>query len=745
MAVAYGAVRGLGARQTMNVNVRKFVVGLAVLCVVVLAYLAYLQVGHNPDLDLDADELVPTAVREPAADALEGGVGRIGDIGIGKVEQTRFFHTDLNGDIDREFGFDELIHSEDDQWGITNPYMRLFLGDIRCRVTADRGQVKLKTDTAFGQPSPDDATFSGNVVIRIIPSDPNDPKTLFIYLDDVAFIADQSLFSTAGSVRFISRSAQLVGRGMDLLYDESARQLQLFRIRDLDSLRLRSAEFGSLADVSRRDESAAASEAPDPPVETAAADVTGADPNAMPVARAADVYECILYRNVTITTPEQKIMARDRLAIDNIMWSSPDRDETDAKQPAAAEPNAPKALPYPGPEALDTTPSGSLALEAIPESFFDIVVTCDEGFVVAPKGSSYLSPDPNEWDLVTTRTAADANQPPTEPVVDPNRQTAVAQRINFDATTTDTTLLGPVTMTVALDANDLTGRDSDEGHVPVTITAQDAVRYLASSDRIQLEGNCAVTLQQTEPNYTYEYMLTAPLLALDLTEDPNASAGSPGVTLRKFVASGGPVAVHALRKAGADLVGWVELKASKLDYEAGRQEFVVSGPGKISLHNGEAIDVGADPNEFSIGQPCFAFMHNFDSLTYAAATNTIVAEATNQQILLDYYPQVNGSYDERFVQADAGRIEIALTQTAANRVELASIAALEGISFVDNDNEFEGARLFYDHTQNLVTVAGEETRPCYLNGALVDRIEMNPRTGHIKAEIQSPSILQINP
>jgi hypothetical protein len=137
-------------------------------------------------------------------------------------------------------------------------------------------------------------------------------------------------------------------------------------------------------------------------------------------------------------------------------------------------------------------------------------------------------------------------------------------------------------------------------------------------------------------------------------------------------------------------------------------------------------------------------MQNFDSLTYTAGTNMIVAEARDQQIQLDYYPQVNGSYDERFVEADAGRIEIALTQTAANRVELASIAALEGISFEDNDNQFAGSRLFYDHTQNLVTVAGDETQPCYLNGALVDRIEMNPRTGRIRAEGQSPSVLQIN-
>jgi hypothetical protein len=740
----------------MNVNLRKIVVGLVVLGAVVAVYLGYLRVDESPNLD--AETVTPGVVRDPIVEGPAGTGGEIDGTSIDLVERPRFFHTDVNGDIDREFGFDELVRSADDAWVITNPYMRLFLGNIQCRVTADRGEVQLESSLG-GQPVPDDANFEGNVVIRIIPSEPNDPQAVFIYLDDVAFIADQSLFSTTGAVKFVSRRAQLVGRGMHLLYDEPARRLNLFRIKDLDSLRLRSAEFGSLSEMTRRDD---ASE----PAATAAATGTVAvdspsiDPNATPT---ADIYECILYRNVTIASPEQKITARDRLTIDNIMWSNSrpgantaeklDVPQGDAESPPVepetvasntTEPNEAESFPFPGPDALDTSPSEALALDAIPESFFDIVVTCDNGFVVAPKGSPHLSPDPNEWNLLSARVAANASAPPAEPAVDPNRHTVIAQRIDFDATTTDTTLLGPVTMTFALDANDLTGRDADEGHAPITITAQNAVRYVAAAQRIELEGNCAVTLQQTEPNYTYEYMLTAPMLALDLMEDPNASEGSLGLTLRQFVASGGPVAVHALRKAGADLVGWVELKATKLDYQAGRQDFVVSGPGSISLHNGEDLDVGADPNEFTIGRPCFAFMYNFDALTYSAVTNTIVADAKTKQIFLAYYPRVNGSYDERFVEAEAGRIEIALTPTAADRVELASISALEGISFLDNDNEFEGVRLLYDHAQDLVTVVGDEVLPCYLNGALVDRIEMNPRTGAIKTKTQSPSILQIN-
>ena len=743
----------------MNVNVRKVAVGLVVLGVIVLAYVTYMRFGSHPPLDFDTDKLVPDVAREAIDDVSGTSVGTVGGVGIRTIEQTSFFHTDANGDVDREFGFDELIHSDEDRWEITNPYMRLFLGDLRCRVTADRGRVELETaDTALGQPMPSDAEFTGNVVIRIIPSEPNDPKALFIYLDDVAFLADQSLFSTTGKVKFVSRSAQLVGRGMDLLYDDAARQLRWFRVRDLESLRLRSEEFGTLDDARQRDEeSAAPAETPEKPVETAAHTVTPTDPNTPPAAVGAGVYECIFFSNVTITTPGESITARDRFAIHNILWSDSEPNEAGAETVApdpnapaevevAADPNDTASPAFPGTRALDTRPSESLELEAIPESFFDVVVTCDNGFVIAPKGSPRLIPDPNEWNLIAARRMADGKEPPVEPVVDPNRQVAIAQRIEFDATSTDTTLSGPVTLTFALDANDLTGRDSDKGHAPVTITAQDSVRYIAAAERIELNGNCAVTLQQTEPNYTYEYMLTAPRLALDLMEDPNAAPDDIGITLRRFVALGGPVAVHAQRKAGADLVGWVELKATQFDFQSQRQEFVVSGPGIISLHNGEDIDVGADPNEFSIGQPCFALMQNFDTLTYSALTNLIVADADDQMIQLDYIPEIDGSYDhEEDVRAYAGRIEIALAQIAEDRFDLASIAARRGIEFVDSENEFQGAELFYDHAQDLITVTGDADQSCYLNGALVDRIEVNPKTGRIKTELQEPSMIPLRP
>jgi hypothetical protein len=704
----------------------------------ILAYLAYLQMGDGPVMDIEAPDVVDAGRDGDLADR-DVDMGRIAGVGIGGIRKTHLFHTDHTGRIDREFGFEALLHTEGNQWAITHPWMRLFLGEINCSVTADRGELEL--DTAFDRPSPDDATFSGNVVIHISPADSSDPRDLYIYLDDVAFIAEHSLFSTSGAVRFVSRSAQLTGRGMELLYDESRSRLELFRIKDLESLRLRSDEFASLSDARARGDRRAGADArgPDGPAERDEAAPADADPS--------DYYECVFHRNVTIVTPEQKVFARDRLAIGNILWSGsgsgrdepkPDPNLAAATAPAV-DPNEPV---YPGPRAMDTSPSPLLALEAIPESFFDIVVTCDGGLVVAPKGSRSLEPDLGALGLDRISPRADANEPP---VVDPNHQRLIAHRIDFDVLTTDLTLVGPVSMAFALDPNDLTSRDPGAALMPVTISAQDSVRFIAAANRVQLDGNCIVTLHNSEPDFDYEYVLTAPMLAVDLFEDPNTSSGKRQIRLARFEAAGGPVAVRALRRAGEELTGWVELHSLRLDYEGDEQLFAVTGPGEIRLHNGQEPETPIDPNEFSLRQPCFAFLTGFDSLTYAAPTNTIVADAVDRQILLDYFPKIDGSYDKRHVQADAGRIEIVLTEAEKGRTDLLSLTASQGIAYEDPVNRFNGAVLFYDHPQALVTVEGDARLSCSFNGAAVDRIRMNLTTGDTRAEVLGPSTIQLRP
>lgn len=746
----------------MEMNPRKLVIGLLVLAALVLIYLAYTQVDKTPDL-VDVEEMVLDPTEEATPDERDGLSTETEERGNSFVKKTRFIHKSQEGQIDREFGFEVLTNPEADQWTCTNPYMKLFLGDLDCYITADTARAQV--DMSLKNPMPDDIAFSDNVVVRIVSTDPNIIEEAFIYLDDVAFVSEQSLFSSSGSVKFVSSVAQLKGHGLELIYDDLLGRLELFRIRDLESLRIRSDRVASLSSPIEPKPQAETTKpnAPGPEDTTQTQQPVAGETTARPQ---GDSYRCVFYRNVTIETPREIITAKERFAINNILWpeSEPEAEsETKAKnteKPAGnpetatagsepvtstIKPAPPQAMAVPGPNALDTTASKSMDLGAIPESFFDIIVTCDAGFVIAPTKGLHAISDLDDPNAPSPATEIGPQEPQPQRATDPNRSMIAARSVDVNVATTDTTLAGPVTIALGLDPNDLTGKSPGGELIPLNISAQKAVRFVATGNEILLEGPCRVTVQLAEPNYIYEYALNAPTLRLVLIHDPNAGPNDTGITLKRFTASGGPVTVRAGRRAGEKLVGWARLLATELDYRADEKAFTVRGPGNISLHNAEVLDVEADPNDM-LNQPCFAFLRNFDSLTYSAATNRIVADVNSGAIQIDYFPLVEGAYDRRPIHADVGTIAIQLTQTADDRTELLSATASHGIAIEDEQTyECYGATLFYDHKTALVTVVGDESQPCYFNGASVDEVEINAETGAIRTHIRGPSILQINP
>lgn len=733
-----------------------------VLGALLLVYLAYTRLGGAERIDLTAGERLggPLAIEGLGDDGDPSGSGA----SSGTIRQTEFIHRNEHGVVDRRFGFDTLLRREGDQWEITKPYYTLSMAHFRCDITADRGQVHCETALG-GTPIPDDARFAGNVVIHVVPNEPNDPQELFVYLDDVTFIAERSLFSTTGPIKFVSRFAQLVGRGMELVYDAGRNRVELFRLQELVSLRGRSADLKRLTEETRPGPSHAAdANEPVGPGEPNEVVLTAGD---APAEEPSDYYECVLWENVRIETPQQIVVARQRLAINNILWS--DRDDagpaqarpgpvsTAATVAGPNEPNRPEIVPYPGPNALDTAPSEFLALDTLPESAFDVVVTCDGGLVVGPRGIAAGMSAPSAADEAGGRdpnaAAAGAGQALAAAGTDPNHQTLYAASIDVNAVTSDAALAGPVQIGFTLDANDLAGRDGAGGPIPVTVTARDAVRYRAATNQIGLEGDCRVTAHQTvvapdAPPARHEYVLTAPALLLDLMEDPNANGQ---FKLRHVTAAGGPVSLHGVRRVGEDVLGWAKLDGLRLDFGADANDandLVVTGPGTISIYNAEAAAPGDDmsPTELSLRRPCYALMSNFKRLTYSASALRIVA-ASDERIGLDYLPiRADGSYGPP-TNADAGHIEILLAQTLGpdgrRHTELATLTASRGITYEDETQRFAGATLVYDHATARVHVTGDDDQPCYFNGFLVDQIEMDLATRHVKTDIQAPGTLPI--
>jgi hypothetical protein len=769
----------------MRSSLRKFVIGGAVLAVLLASYRLYSRLGGTGPVGVAVPELLPPVVeagtREP-----NRASGRLGGTEIGPVEKTRFFHRDQNSRVDRVFGFEELVPKQG-EFVFVRPFMKLFLPRFQCHVIADTAQVQL--ETALGQVIPNDATFHGNVVIHVVPPEPNDPRECFIYLDDVAFIADKSLFSSSGPVRFVSRSAVLEGTGMQLIYDGAVGRLELFRIMHLGSARTRSAD---MAMFSRRGKEAkSGTQAATPSGQGSRGPAGGADPNG---AR-GDYYECVLRRNVMIDSPQGVVMAEELFTIDDIFWprsaeSKPAAGRAPGASPEPNEPEAPLA-----PDILDSPASRRLAFDAMPMESFDIVVTCDGGLVVTPKGASARFTDPN----TAAPSGVPAGRVPHADTASPDRQHGVARRIAYNWTTHDAVCTGPLQMTLFLDPNVLSpgplagslsaspGTSSAEAAVaetrverrarlsrsqtqgppmPMTVSARDMARFLSASQQVVLEGDCTATVEKTDPNVTYLFTMSAPTMTLDLARDPNVQPIEKAITLKRFATGGGPAEVTIRRSAGEQLLGWTKLLASELDYDAGARLFSAHGPGQLQVRNDQvpgratgAPTAGSDSTEsksagggtagaaktdaslFSFDRPCYAFLRDFDLLTFASDTRRIVVAADQRPILLDYFPLIDGKYDQP-VQADAGRLEMTLQQTPDSRTEIASLVASQGITYEDKTRKFAGNILTYGREQSLVKVTGDRNHPCYFNGALVNQIEMNVKTGAAKTQLQAPTILQ---
>ena len=174
------------------------------------------------------------------------------------------------------------------------------------------------------------------------------------------------------------------------------------------------------------------------------------------------------------------------------------------------------------------------------------------------------------------------------------------------------------------------------------------------------------------------------------------------------------------------------------------QEFLVTGPGVIKLNNSEAPEPNEPVGRFSLRKPCWAVLDGFDTLTYFVRENRIVAHAGPQKKLrMDYIPALDGQYDEH-ITAEASGVEAILYEGPDGQMQLSTLTATSGIKFEDKDNELIGSELPDDHKTAIVKVKGDESQPCYYNGALVDRIEMNEKTGKVKARIIGPGTLQIN-
>jgi len=201
---------------------------------------------------------------------------------------------------------------------------------------------------------------------------------------------------------------------------------------------------------------------------------------------------------------------------------------------------------------------------------------------------------------------------------------------------------GPAELTFYVqDANavDSTGdpntAKAPESPIPVTVTAQKQARFSGAANQIVFENDCNCVTVREDANGVTEYMLLSELITVDLAEDSNDRASGLTGGIEHLKASGGVVRLATTRTAKADpdsagyvsdandgeVLGGVELKCTRVDYDPIRGLFEASGPpAEIWMDNSKVAVSEKDPNGFSLSEPCYALLENFDSLKYYSQT-----------------------------------------------------------------------------------------------------------------------------
>lgn len=889
---------------------RKIIIGLVSFAAVGVVFILYSLIDRTPTIETEPGiGVVGVADSNFGRYGDANSIGKIGDVGVGTVEKSYYVTRDENNEISGEFGFEVLLHKEGDVWELRKPYRNIYQPDFKCYMTADEGSVRV--ETAAGSTTPKDATFSGNVVIHIVPEESSDIKECTIYLDDLVFLSDMSQLATDGPVTVVSQDIQMLGVGMKLIYNDVLNRLELFRIFELKTLviKLSQTAFGTQERT----------------VEPAGTDIedTGSQSNEPAVAADSkesqqQYYKCLFNRNVLIDAPEQLVYADREVIINDIFWSK-GKNETGTPADTSSQSDANEPV---------VAVADSSEPNELPEQLVEVTITCDDGMIIMPKdlavapeglaqvdlntqsdiltgmhekaagrttlithsieysalrddtlayGPTELrfyaedsnSTDPNqivlpvkvtaqkqarflkttsqvifEGDCLCTMpqrdlteekevtlsapqiavnlpengsrqrsalpdmTAAgpaelvfyveDSNAPKAVRTAVPVTITAQKQarfisetnEVTFEGDSlcrmgseeiskdriftlkspkltvkmpkekseqsfalTDIVADGPAELDFYID--DLTGTQGPNEPLPAKVLAQGQARFLSASKQIVFDGSCSSTILREDPNFLEEFTLLSEKMTVDLPEDANDRLASSQTGIKHLAAEGGVVTLAALKKAKAGAMqakgiksgrklGGIEIKCNRIDYSSLQQLFLATGPALVKLNNTEVKEPNERIGTSSIGTEWWAVVENCDNLQYSPSENRIIANAMPGETLHIQYITVEQGQFGPVILATAGHVDIRLTETEDGQTELLTLYASEGIDYKDNGNRFIGSELLFEREKSLVTVAGDDTQPCYFNGSLVDGIKYNLKTGKVKAQVVGPGALRMN-
>jgi hypothetical protein len=503
-------------------------------------------------------------------------------------------------------------------------------------------------------------------------------------------------------------------------------------------------------------------------------------------ASADDFYVCTFSRDVVIEYGgEVTVLGDQEIVINNILWSG-SRSEGGASSPDAAAtgaaaagettagPDTPAAATG-GQEAhaggaaaeTDVVSGDAAATPAAPETVaaaaevkppVDVHVTCKGGFMAKPLTSVFEVVEPSlSRPLSSPPGVASAAPAPAGEGPAPDSplaaETAVpgaegadtsdlpmpahfkARRISYDMTTSYGLAEGPVELTFLPAADAET--DPNATVLPMVVTAERDAEFFANADRvverIVFNEDVVGTRKVLTPQYLQTSSFHGRTLTTHLETDKQSERSG---AINHISVTEGNVRLRSIRTTDdGEVISNVGLACLRIDYDAVKSIVHAAGPGNIQLNNKNAPPPppGAAGGKLSLSGPCFALVKGFDKLTWF--TEGMQINADGEELYLAYWPIEGGRWG-RITSGQTQHLQANFWPLPEGGSELATVITAGGIFYEeDGGNIFKGEDMLYDAEKGLLLISGSENNPCFVNGAMVDRIEYDVNTGKVRSSL----------
>ncbi len=370
--------------------IRKIAILAATLALVAGMYWVFNRWSPTPQIQITPDQI------RKGLEVPDFGMSskEIGDITAGPVLESRYTLLDpITKTLRRVFGFERLLNpnSPNERWRLQKPYMRIFEDSFHCWITADRGNVQV--EKIDGAPSPTDAQLFDNVRIHIRSTNPKDPVEATLYMDDLNFSSDRSEFATEGPVRLYSEEAELVGRGLLLIFNAAKSRIEYLQITSPEYIRVRNLATSGTPTRSKADLSSDTLSPQSPSVSSAKSLDASKTPDAERAAMDKDktYYQCSLNKNVVIRYGDRLVISgMDRVRVDSLEWSgrATRKSEFTGDNQAAGRAPSQQTSSSDVPAKTTPVPEPGMPVPIQPgiqnDDARDVLVTCQGSIVIRP-------------------------------------------------------------------------------------------------------------------------------------------------------------------------------------------------------------------------------------------------------------------------------------------------------------------------------------------------------------------------